>query len=963
MSDFRTYADGFEDPRFAEQCLTRISASVPADGLTFLDRFLHEALRAPDPQDILTKFDRLAASMISKGSFYRMLSEYSPLVARLAHLFSTSQYLSEMLIKDPELVSFLLSPEVSCPPVLPERLRTDFHRITSASTDSPGRKLDRLRVAKRREILKIGIRDYILEEPFDRITWDISTLACVCLQSVMTIQEEILSAKYGIASTPLAVIAVGKLGGFELNYSSDIDLMFVYRDEGPIGRTTCHEFFNELASMILSALSARTREGILYRADARLRPDGTAGPLARSEASTMHYYEARGQVWERQMLIKARAVAGDLEYGERFLSKLAPFIYPRSSMSSPVEDIARMKWRIEERQRGDALNIKSCQGGIRDIEFLTQALQLLHGGRQVELRCPATLEALRRLFEAGHFSVQEYDLLRDAYVFYRQIEHLLQIDHDLQTHTLPDTPKVWKRLAALSGFPSPEDFRNALERYRFRVRQLYDSFFELSGSVQSEPIDMILAEHLSDHGFEHLSRAGFQNPHTIHRTIRTMCYGDFPNPLSRTVDHAFRPLLQVLLTDAKDWPDPDHVLTNFARLVSSHPFKEALYKSLGEKIEFRKTILHLCALSPFITNILCDQPVFIDQIEINLQDWIRNSTHSVRPVPKNPEGLHAFKAFEHLRVVASDFHSCWPQESLHEQLTAIADTVLSMRFRRFFEPIHPLVVIGLGKLGGRELSFKSDLDVVFVCGDDADMDDLIARAKEFLNDISQITPKGKLYDIDARLRPEGKQAPLVVTLARYRDYLASRAMLWERQAIVKARVVCGDEQLAFRVTSFFTNLCQQSGLTASEAKHIVRMRERQKSEKASSSDDSIREFKYSSGGLTDLEYAIQALQMRHGIHGQGTVQAMHRLLEARRITEDEKSRLCDGYRFLRELEKWNYLLLERRTNKLPSDEKQLAFLARFCKLRSTDRLMAALSEVKKQNQLFFSQTMGKLCDG
>lgn len=959
MKDIPWDCSEFDNPSVARAILAELAHDISDDSLSFIPRLVAGAVRTPLPDDILNKIHRLSKSVISRPSLFRLFGDYPPVVDRLVRLFSTSHYLSEIIIRDSEMTSLLINPDTSCRPTSLDWLAGEFKRILDNPVDNPARKLDRMRVTKRRELLRIGIRDYLLDETFDRVLEQISILADATIQAVLSLNEDVLAARHGRPASPFVVIALGKLGGNELNYSSDVDLIFVYDQEGTVGRITHHEFFNDLAGMAIASLSTSTREGLLYRADARLRPDGQAGPLARSQTSMMRYYENRGQLWERQMLIKARPVAGDVSFGEKFLSQLQPFVYPRTFLTSPLDEIARMKWRIEDHRRHDVFNVKTSPGGIRDIEFIVQALQLLHGGPRRELRTPNTLDALIRLRDAGLLTAAEYDTLRDAYVWYRQVEHLLQIDQDLQTHTISDTPAQWRRLAMLTGFQEPRVFQDVFARTRVKVREFYDAFFFAKDTKEhGDLMGLLGTETISKEQSLTLERMGFQMPDQAHRALRSLHAGEFPHLNSNSERSAFENLAGKLMDDIRTMPDPDHTISNLARILSPQRFKDQFYQSLLEKDILRRVLVHFSALSPSVTNILCDRPSFLGFVESHMPDWAVD-----RPATQNAAleigDWYALKDMTFLKLLIKDTLGFIDQDQLHQALTELAQEILKGIFDEVFSPDDRVAVIAMGKLGGRELSFRSDLDVIFVCDNGRAVDSLIAKAKDFLNLICRITPSGKLYDIDARLRPEGKQAPLVVTIDRYRSYYATRAMTWEIQALIKARLLLGHEKTSKIAMELLEDILWGVPWKPSQTQEIADMRRRQAMEKAPRLDDVSFEYKYVTGGLLDIEYAVQALQLTHRVASPTTLTALTRLHEKGIVRRDSFETLAHNYRFLREIEKWNFLLFEKRTARLPSDEKQLAFLARFCKLRSTEHLMSSLSNAKNQNRTFFSEVIGK----
>ncbi|MBL7996360.1 hypothetical protein JNM05_13400 [bacterium] len=951
--------------------LAKMIENIPDTNTAFLSRLHYELQLNPVPDEILNTFEHLTESVINKVSFYKMLCDFPPIIARLVKIFTSSRFLSDLIVRDFQYTYFLIRPDIDCKPLDINALRKSIQAIMNNGTYPITRKLDQLRILKRRELLKIGIRDYILDDPLEVTMRAISTLADELIKAVLELFSDLLTEKYSSPASDFAVVALGKLGGGELNYSSDIDLMFVYSEEGQIhynGREiSCHEFYNQLCSASISALVNTTREGQLYRVDTRLRPDGDSGPLARCSSGFLHYYESRGQLWERQMLIKARIVAGSVEFGQKFLTQLSPFIYPKTFFSSPLKEIAKMKWRIEEQKSTDKLNIKICAGGIRDIEFIVQALQLINGGRISEIQTGNTLSGLAKLFDNGLISKEENKLLAESYVLYRKIEHILQIADDRQTHSISGDKKQFTKIAFLLNYNNADEFIRKLDSHLDSVRKIYNAVFEISDSVAlpgdtallfaSDTVNQTLQIKLTQHGFE--------SPPHAHRILRLLNFGQFPRLHAVTTQDLFVQVLPNLLTGVRHTPAPDHTIMNFERIVSAYPFPEMLYKTFLRQPKLLELTLDLCSYSHSFINVLSESPLYVDYFITHYRDWLQDGEYRPEQEFSGYNNMHDFRNMEFLKLALRYSSKKEHNGQLFEDISRIADFILNNIFFESFDESDNVALVGLGKLGGRELSYKSDLDVVFVCDNASDVDALIAKARDFLRRIMEITPRGRLYEIDARLRPEGKQAPLVVTLSRYESYFDSRAMFWERQALIKSRFICGAKLLSEQLRQLFRKIVYDKDFTENEIQAIIDMRQKQTKEKIKTISDSIHDLKFSRGGLLDIEYVIQAYQMKFGkthhvLQIENTLRALRLLQDISLISDDDAQVLDQNYSFLRELEVFNYLACERKSNKLPSDEKQLAFLSKFCKLNKDNRLLEHLSRIKKQNELLFSKLMREL---
>ncbi|MCK5572406.1 MAG: hypothetical protein KAJ12_06575, partial [Bacteroidetes bacterium] len=451
-------------------------------------RALEAHLReSPDADMALTNLLRFSEASVSKASLFNDLLQYPVVMELLLKICGSSQYFSDILVRDPGLFRWLTTSDALTSIPGKTYLAAEVRHLERTFTN-PDRRLDAVRRMHRRETLRIGAMDLLGTETLAGTSEQLSRLAdCVVGQACQAAWQQ-LSTRYGPSSpTPVAVIGLGKLGGCELNYSSDIDILFVYGEDGESvgvhGKKFSHEeCCNKLAERIVQILSQPTQEGYFHRVDTRLRPESGAGPLARSLGNYLMYYESRGELWERQMLIKARWIAGDEKLGNQFIQELAPFIYPRTFFQHPAEAVARIKARIEN-SVGDLLNVKLMAGGIRDIEFVTQTLQLINGGAVPAVREGNTLRALGRLRGAGLLSKDECDTLSEAYCWFRTIEHRLQTKLNTQTHVLPADEGLLRSLARQLGM---EDGSRLVEAVQLRARKVKAIFDQTLAVGQDE---------------------------------------------------------------------------------------------------------------------------------------------------------------------------------------------------------------------------------------------------------------------------------------------------------------------------------------------------------------------------------------------------------------------------------------------------------------------------------------------
>ncbi|MBI5470828.1 MAG: hypothetical protein HY961_00640 [Ignavibacteriae bacterium] len=960
----------FADPPRASRLVTKLHETFIASGSTHsveeFSRAIAASLRqSPDPDLAVTNLLRYVEATTSKEALFNDLITHTVLMNVLVSMLSSSHYFADILVRNPELFRWLTASDS----LLRPRDQTEFVEEVQRSLrlfQKPERKLDALKRLYRREILRIGARDILGEADLATATAELSLLADALIDASCTIAQQQLSERFPERPhSPYAVIGLGKLGGQELNYSSDIDIIFVYGDEGEVrdssGKArTYHEYFNAFVEKMVVNLSQSSAEGHLYRVDTRLRPESGAGPLARSLTSYLLYYESRGELWERQMLIKARAVAGDKEFGAEFIRHLEPFVYPRTFLQNPREYIARIKSRIEAAIAGEE-NVKLRAGGIRDIEFVVQALQLIHGGKNKRIRSHTTLEAIRLLVDENLLHTDEGVALADAYVFFRTLEHRLQMMLNLQTAEMPKEEGALTILARKIGVDSSRGLRKKYDNHLATVRDIFERVLgtrsdrvelSLAGIVEGNVRPAIVAEVLG--------RFGFREKHKAARHFATLIAGSAmleTREFDIRVRNAFRDVVAVLFDEIAKTPAPDMTLHNLAMIVGAHAFPEQLYLQFKES-SFRNLVLGVCGVSPRLAKGIAKYPLLLETIASD-----RRSLFGVRMETPLPAGsLAALKNQEEIRSGIRYVLGITDFDGLSGELTQLADVVLtsslvqeqqSLRRKRI-----PLAIFALGKYGTREINFDSDLDVLFVseAKSPAEQDTLESLARGVLKRMSAITEQGRLYDIDARLRPEGKSAPLVVDKNAYEEYLRRRASLWERQSLTRLRFVAGDEVLGQRVLKLVDEFVFASPLPAEWATTIVAMRKKTES-RSRASNSTFLDIKLGPGGMVDIEFLAQMLQLKYAeaipaARHVKTSECLQQLLpQLRRGNELEQ--LVSTYQLFRRVESFMRLALEEGGTVL-ADEAKLELIARMMSVSSGSelrRLLLAKMEFTRQTFL------------
>lgn len=949
----------------------------------------------------LERFIRAARSPLSLGSLFERDAESLPI---LVQIFSTSQHLSDLLIQDPESYDLLRITEGF--PVARYILVDEITSEVDALADEQA-VMFALRRYKRRETLRIAYGDIIRGQTVETVTRQISLLADAICEAALRAAWRNLQKQRGSPrradgqQARFVVLGLGKLGGTELNYSSDIDLVLVYDADGNTdGDRACsnHEFFERLARSFVKLLTESTEFGSAYRVDLRLRPEGQHGPLVISADSALHYYDVVGRTWERQAFIKARPVAGDLEFGRELLGQLEPWIYRRYLSRADITGIKALKRRIEQRtlrEGGDQCNVKTGRGGIRDIEFVIQFLQLLHGGDLPEVRTSNTLEAIAALEQVGCLTVQEGPILENNYRLLRTLEHRLQIMFDLQTHTLPDEDDELRKLAIRAGFgqagrPAVDEFKShwtgATESNRRILDHLLHEAFGAEAETEPE-VDLVLDPQPTPETIQSvLSRHRFQDAGEAYHHLTALATERIPFLSTRRCRHFLASIVPNLLRAIAATPDPDATLVDLSKISDSLGGKGVLW----ELFSFNPPTLHLyvrlCASSPYLSGILISNPGMIDELmdslvldklpefaslDATLEDLCRGA-EDLDPI------LHSFKNSQHLRVGVRDILGKEDIESTTRALSDIAEVCLKQITLREYdrltnrlgvptiqsESARPckLIILAMGKLGGHEPNYHSDLDLVFLYEADGmtqqhgrDTSSTTTNQHFFselgqriIKTVTRMGPLGRLYEVDVRLRPTGKSGALAVSLGEFSRYFQDGdGQLWERQSLCRARPIFGSDQVRQRAMQAVREAIIEPPWRTEFAEEIRHMRSRLEE------TASPRNLKRGPGGTVDIEFAVQMLQLRHATSATsvlfpGTLPALEALQVVGHLSEDDGQFFSRAYRFLRSVEARLRLMNTAARHDLPEDPRDLARLAYLLQYTSPEMLQAECQQITSQ---------------
>ncbi|HST21433.1 MAG TPA: hypothetical protein VLR90_09970 [Blastocatellia bacterium] len=940
----------------------------------------------PDPQGARSFFERLQQIRPID------LSRDALLLSRLLTIAAYSPFLAENLLRHPEHIDWL-------------RHETEHVKTTEQLSEELARFVTRMMDAdhhlgigrfKRRELLRIYLHDCLAVASLAEVTEELSNLADVILRHALAIAHQEMTNRYGapltrdergrIKNAEMAVVALGKLGCRELNYASDVDLLFLYSGEGETAgrdrRTESvisnKEFFKAVASETVQIIGSSAGEGAVYRIDLRLRPYGRDGDLVWEIERAADYYRSKAQNWERQALIRARVSAGSDRVVAVFLDLVRDQIFARDAHA--LEEVRRAKEKIDRRlaARPGGFNVKLGRGGIREIEFIAQALQLEHGGREPWVRTAQTLIVLARLAEKNYLTEAERARLSAAYTFLRTVEHRLQMEHGAQTHTLPLARERLELVARRSGYRDADQFVRDLEDHTTSVRAIYNRVFAAGG----EPQPAIASEERkiekevddeTDRLINHAAAA-------LTKLIRAQ---------DSVALHDNSDVEQIIASALLSAINPLRSLRNliaWAESFATYARDQVKEWSVANRDLIKRLLPTLS--SNYLSHMLISRPalaaVLVGESERDQADFLQVMRAAINKEHTPAAKTDALRRVWYQQVIAIGYQdmtrvgegslSQSPDLRLNNLAqTSLAEAALQLAVEIALEslgidkhqsaPALPFTILGLGRLGHTGMDYGSDLDLLVVFDDTAEWPppDLARRGdalknfhsphefyakltSEVVHALSSITREGLLYRIDLRLRPEGKNGPLAQAFAGLLTYLASRASAWEHSAYLKAREVAGDMEFGARVRDAVCRSCFDAASNNSSLKEeLADIRVRLESEKARKGRPNI---KWGRGGMTDVYFITRYLQLRDRIYfptEQGTAALIAHLGETGSLDDESARVLFEGYSFLRRLDHWMRLLLDRPTPLLPASNVALSDLARALGLASVEEFEQQLA--------------------
>ena len=970
---------------------------IVQDGPEAIVGLLSDALaQAASPDTLLLRLDRYLDACINPGAELEQMARYPRYFALATTVFDQSHFLTDIVCRNPEYLPWAWS-EGNLDETPPrESLRAELFQQLAAFDDFAAQ-CESMRRFRRREILRIACRDVFAHASLAAVALDLSNLADAALEAAMHFGQADLERRFGKPmhaegsragpGASMVVIAMGKLGGRELNFSSDIDPILVYSEEGDTsggegGSISNHQYFVKLGERLVKALSDMTPEGNVFRVDMRLRPHGAKGPLAMNLESTLDYYAHAGQTWERQALIKARPCAGDMGLGARFLEGIRPFAFPRYFDDDMLEDVRRLKQQMEAQvaARGEtALEVKLGRGGIRDIEFTVQMLQMLNGGRMPELRTTNTLEAIRLLGERGRLTPFEAQTLTSNYVFLRQVEHRLQIEGSQQVHCIPADAAARGNFARRFGYESGEAFMHEYQDRAEETRKILERFLQTEGGGNLWMADILNPRSDARASLPRLAELGFDPPDHARAILLSLYTGAPERPHSLHVQRRFAEIAPDLVKAISDCPDPSGTLDRFADMLEKQGAMGPIFEMLKYNTGLIGHFAKLLSNSEHLTRILMRDPGLFDTIgdaeglrAPATMDSMRALLASLRRAYDPDAGLYRLRDGELLRIGMRELFGDADILDISRELSNLAEVILQdvtgaalARAAEKFGPARArFCVLALGKFAGHEMGYGSDLDVVFVFEDDQPVADGMAPAEYFtfaatriVNTLGAHTRYGQpLYEIDTRLRPYGKEGSLVVGHERLYEYYREEAESWEHLALVKVRAVAGDAAFGREVEEAARAIAFAQSLTEDALARIDDIR-RQHAASATRYD-----LKKHEGGIAELEFGLRLLQVKHAAEHpelmRGDVAgALEALQQAGAIATDEAERLQQAYRLYRRVENRIRMFQGRPESSLPEDDAARADLAR--RLGLDGELMEHIEAARGQVHAFYQRAFAE----
>ncbi|WP_395695093.1 bifunctional [glutamine synthetase] adenylyltransferase/[glutamine synthetase]-adenylyl-L-tyrosine phosphorylase [Nocardioides sp.] len=943
---------GFEDTEAALVAFRRLGDPG--------DRLLALVARTADPDQALAALVRLTDAVDDPDDLLEAIAGDEGTAMRLLSVLGASEALGDHLVRHPEQWRELADSRLGSTRPASWSVREGLLLAVGADPRDPAPvatrpdavAVDALRVEYRRVLLRLAARDLSHHLGVDDVAAELSELAAGTLDAALAVARARVGADAALAR--LGVVAMGKCGGHELNYVSDVDVIFVHAAADGADDDAAVRIATQLASHLIRVCSDHTGEGTIWPVDAALRPEGKAGPLVRTIASHRGYYERWAKTWEFQALLKARAVAGDLPLAQEFVDLTRPMVWSAAERDGFVEDTQAMRRRVIEHipAKEAERQLKLGEGGLRDVEFAVQLLQLVHGRADERIRPSATLSALAELTRGGYVGREDGEALHQAYAFLRTLEHRLQLHRLRRIHVVPEDEASLRRIGRSMGFLKEpvETLDKTWQHHRREVRRLHEKLFyrPLLTAVARIPGEEVrLSPEAAE---ERLAALGYLDPTGALRHLEALTSG-----VSRAAQIQ-RTLLPVLLGWFADAPDPDAGLFGFRRISESLGSTPWYLSTLRDEGQVAERLARVLATSRYATDLLEREPQGVRMLggdlrplpaEALTEEMLATAGRHEEPEPA-VLAVRGIRRRELLRIAAGDLLGLTDVADVGAGLSRLTDATLeatlavagrAVRAQRGLD-VAPtrMAVVAMGRYGGFELSYGSDADVLFVHDpvSDADPQTAASYAQAVANELRRLLAlpgPDPALEVDADLRPEGRQGALVRTLDSYAAYYAKWSKVWESQALLRADPVVGDPGLLQRFAELIDPLRYPAGgLSDDDVFEVRRIKARVDEERLPRGADPHLHLKLGRGGLADIEWTVQLLQMRYagalpGLRTSRTLEALTAAREAGLVDEDDAAILQQAWRRVSRVRNAVTLVRGKPVDELPRDIRERAAVA------------------------------------
>lgn len=944
---------GFRDVETSSAALERVGPTAEV--------LVHLGAVAADPDQAARYLADLADRVEDRAGMLEAVASDEGTAMRLLSVLGASSALGDHLLRHPEQWRDLTDPTLGStrPAAFHVRARmlaavgADPADPTPTATLPDGEAVDAMRVEYRRLLLRLAARDLSHDVGVDDIAAELSDLAAATLEAGLAVAR----ARVGeaAASARLAVIAMGKCGGHELNYVSDVDVIFVVEAVDGHDEHAAIRAGTQLASHLIRICSDHTAEGTIWPVDAALRPEGKSGPLVRTLASHQGYYERWAKTWEFQALLKARPVAGDAALGHEYVERITPMVWSAAEREGFVTEVQAMRRRVLEHiPAGQAeRQLKLGSGGLRDVEFAVQLLQMVHGRADETIRAPTTLSALAHLTSGGYVGREDGAALDDAYRFLRTLEHRMQLAQLRRTHVVPEDEAVLRTLGRSMGLHKDPvaELDRQWQRHRREVRRLHEKLFyrPLLAAVAKLPGDEV---RLSTKAAEQrLAALGYDDPVAALRHLEALTSG-----VSRSASIQ-RTLLPAMLEWFADAPSPDAGLLGFRRISDALGSSHWYLKTLRDEGQVAQRLATLLASSRYATDLLQRAPEGVrmlgeddglvprgrDPLEKEMVAAARRHSDPVQAIT----AIRAIRRRELFRVAVADLVGEIDTAEVGYALTdvtlatlqgALLVATLAIEAERRTPLPTRIAIVAMGRLGGHEMAFGSDADVMFVHDplEGAAAEDAARAAHDVALEMRRLlalSGTDPALDVDAGLRPEGKQGPLVRSLDSYAGYYAKWSAVWEAQALLRASATIGDPDLCARFTALIDPLrFPAAGISDDDVREVRRIKARVDDERLPRGADPTTHLKLGRGGLADVEWTVQLIQMQHAgavpaLRTTRTLEALTAAVEADLLDVGDARSLAAAWRTASGLRNAIMQVRGRQADSLPRDTRERAAVA------------------------------------